>query len=211
MKIMKSVFAGVLFLLLAMAVPAFAQQEEHQEGKPDNPKTEARPAQPDRATPAEKKDEARPAQEPQRQEEERRTQEQQQEHRQQDATRTQEEQKNQQREHSGDMRNDERREQQQTAHRDNDRSGGKQHVRIPDDRFRSNFGREHHFHIESRPVIVEGVPRFQYGGYWFEMAQPWPTDWVYTDDYYIDYVDGDYYMYDPRFPSARILVYVIEL
>ena len=209
MKIMRTVFASALFLLLAMAAPAFAQQEQ-QEEKPENPKTEAKPAPPDRAKPADRKDEARPAQEPQRQPEDRRTQEQ--ENRRQDATRGQQEQEKQQHDRGGEVRNDERREQQQTAHRDNDRSGGgRPHGRIPDDRFHANFGREHHFRIGQRPVIVEGAPRFQYGGYWFELAQPWPTDWVYTDDFYIDYLDGDYYMYDPRFPAVRILVYVIEL
>jgi len=45
------------------------------------------------------------------------------------------------------------------------------HGRIPDDRFRANFGREHVFVI-NRPVIVEGQPRFQYGGYWFGFNQP---------------------------------------
>jgi len=195
MKIMRTVFVAVLFLLLAMAVPAFAQQEQQEESKPENPKTEAKPAQPDRATPAERKDEARPAQKPPRQREEQRTQEP----------------EKQQRER-GEMRNDERHDQQQTTHRDNDRSGGgRPHGRIPDERFRASFGREHHFHIEQRPVIVEGAPRFQYGGYWFEFAQPWPTDWVYTDEFYIDDIDGDYYMYDPRFPGVRILVYVIEM
>src|SRR5712692_6230481 len=47
-------------------------------------------------------------------------------------------------------------------------------VRIPDDKFRAHFGRQHTF-VVNRPVIVEGRPRFQYTGYWFEIVDPWPT------------------------------------
>jgi hypothetical protein len=80
--------------------------------------------------------------------------------------------------------------------------------RIPDDRFRSNFGRDHHFRIGT-PVLVGGYSRFQYGGFWFGFVQPWPTGWYYTDDVYIDYVDGDYYMYNPYYPGARFSISVV--
>lgn len=79
--------------------------------------------------------------------------------------------------------------------------------RIPDDRFRSNFGRGHEFHM-GNPVLVDGYSRFQYGGYWFGFVQPWPADWYYTDNVYIDYVDGGYYMYDPYYPGERIAISV---
>jgi hypothetical protein len=81
------------------------------------------------------------------------------------------------------------------------------HGRIPDDHFRANFGREHVF-IINRPVIVEGQPRFQYGGYWFGFGQPWPVGWAYTDNVYVDYVDGGYYLYNPFHPGIRIIVNV---
>jgi len=80
--------------------------------------------------------------------------------------------------------------------------------RIPDDRFRSNFGREHAFSIGS-PQIVDGYSRFQYGGFWFGFVQEWPSDWYYTDDVYIDYVDGGYYMYDPYYPGVRVEICVV--
>jgi hypothetical protein len=82
------------------------------------------------------------------------------------------------------------------------------HGRIPDDRFRANFGREHVFVI-NRPVIVEGHPRFQYGGYWFGFSQPWPTGWLYTDNVYVDYVDGGYFLYNPFHPGIRVVIVVI--
>ena len=80
--------------------------------------------------------------------------------------------------------------------------------RIPEARFRSNFGREHQFHM-GNPVLVGGYSRFQYGGFWFGFVQPWPTGWYYTDDVYIDYVDGGYYMFDPYYPGARFAISVV--
>ena len=80
--------------------------------------------------------------------------------------------------------------------------------RIPDDRFRSNFGRGHNFRM-GNPVLVGGYSRFQYGGFWFGFVQPWPAGWYYTDDVYIDYVDGGYYMYDPYYPGARFAISVV--
>jgi len=79
--------------------------------------------------------------------------------------------------------------------------------RIPDDRFRANFGHEHVFVI-NQPVIIEGQPRFQYGGYWFGFAQPWPVGWGYGDNVYVDYVDGGYYLYNPVHPGIRIVINV---
>jgi flagellar motor protein MotB len=79
--------------------------------------------------------------------------------------------------------------------------------RIPDDRFRAQFGREHHFN--ARTVIVSGRPQFQYGGYNFELIDAWPADWAYTDDCYIDYIDGDYYLIDLVHPGVRLAVFVV--
>jgi hypothetical protein len=80
--------------------------------------------------------------------------------------------------------------------------------RIPEERFHSNFGREHNFRMQE-PVLVGGYSRFQYGGYWFGFVEPWPADWYYTDDFYIDYVDGGYYMYDPYYPGTRFAISVV--
>ena len=80
--------------------------------------------------------------------------------------------------------------------------------RIPDDRFRSNFGSGHNFRM-GNPVLVGGYSRFQYSGFWFGFVQPWPAGWYYTDDVYIDYVDGGYYMYNPYYPGARFSISVV--
>jgi hypothetical protein len=79
--------------------------------------------------------------------------------------------------------------------------------RIPDARFRSNFGRGHEFRIGS-PSLVGGYSRFQYGGYWFGFVQPWPVGWYYTDDVYVDYINGGYYLCNPYYPGAQIAISV---
>jgi hypothetical protein len=80
--------------------------------------------------------------------------------------------------------------------------------RIPDDRFRASFGSGHNFHM-GNPVLVGGYSRFQYSGFWFGFVEPWPVGWYYTDDVYIDYVDGGYYMYNPYYPGARFSISVV--
>jgi len=78
---------------------------------------------------------------------------------------------------------------------------------IPDDRFRAHFGREHHFN--ARTVIVSGQPQFQYGGYTFELVDAWPAEWAYTDDCYIDFIDGEYFLIDLMHPGVRLAVFVV--
>lgn len=89
--------------------------------------------------------------------------------------------------------------------------GGYRGYRIPDDRFRAHFGRGHWFRVHSAPVIVVGgYPRFQYGGYWFSVVDPWPEywsrAWYETDDVYVDYAGDGYYMYNRRHPGVAIAV-----
>jgi hypothetical protein len=85
-----------------------------------------------------------------------------------------------------------------------DQHGG----RIPDDKFRAHFGRQHTFVI-NRPTIVSGQPRFQYGGYWFNIVDVWPAGWAYTDQCYVDYIDGEYFLFDLAHPGVRIALVVI--
>lgn len=54
-------------------------------------------------------------------------------------------------------------------------------------------------------MIVGGIPRFQYGGYWFDILDPYPyywgDNWYETDDVYVDYVDDGYYLFNRRYPG----------
>jgi hypothetical protein len=78
---------------------------------------------------------------------------------------------------------------------------------IPDEKFRAHFGQSHHFNAKT--VIVQGQPRFEYEGFSFELIDAWPAEWAYTDDCYIDYIDGDYYLIDLFHPGVRIALFVV--
>jgi hypothetical protein len=56
---------------------------------------------------------------------------------------------------------------------------------------------------------TSGQPRFQSGGYWFVIAEPWPVGWAYTDQCYIDYVDGEYFLFDLLHPGVRLAITVV--
>jgi hypothetical protein len=79
---------------------------------------------------------------------------------------------------------------------------------IPDDKFRASFGRQHTFVI-SRPVMVENRPRFQSGGFWFEIVDPWPVAWAFTDECFIEFIDGEYFLFDVLHPGERVVVFVV--
>jgi hypothetical protein len=81
------------------------------------------------------------------------------------------------------------------------------HGRIPDDRFRASFGRGHTFHV-SRSDFAGASRRFQYGGFWFAMANPWPVGWLYTDAVYVDYMNGGYFLCDPIHPGVYLSITV---
>jgi cell division protein FtsN len=78
---------------------------------------------------------------------------------------------------------------------------------IPDDKFKAHFGSGHHFRAQG--VIVQGQPQFQYGGYTFQFVDAWPGGWAYTDDCYIDYIDGEYFLFDLLHPGVRIALFVV--
>lgn len=82
---------------------------------------------------------------------------------------------------------------QQQANRSQPAAG---HGRIPDDRFRASFGHEHTFHV-NRSDFEGGSRRFQYGGFWFTAVDPWPVGWLYTDNVYVDYINGGYFLCNP--------------
>jgi hypothetical protein len=59
-------------------------------------------------------------------------------------------------------------------------------------------------------VYVGGQRRFQYGGYWFGLVDPWPEywsdNWYDDDDVYVDFSGDGYYLYNRRYPRDRIAI-----
>ena len=84
---------------------------------------------------------------------------------------------------------------------------GASHGRIPDDRFRASFGRGHTFHV-NRSDFAGTSRRFQYGGFWFAMVNPWPMEWLYTDNVYVDFMNGGYFLCDPVHPGVYLSITV---
>ena len=101
----------------------------------------------------------------------------------------------------------------EAEHRTWQQRGGYKGYRIPEDRYRGYFGPNHWFRIYRYPVVViGGYPRFQYGGFWFSLVDPWPEywsdDWYDNDDVYVDYSEDGYYLYNRRYPRDRIAITV---
>jgi hypothetical protein len=88
------------------------------------------------------------------------------------------------------------------------RAGNQRGARIPDDKFRSHFGRQHKFAIH-QTTTVQGRPGFQYGGYSFIIVDAWPADWAYTDECYVDYIDGEYFLFDLLHPGVQVALTVV--
>ena len=177
------------------------RQEEPSRDK-DRPGQEPdrKPEPPDRNKQPDRKPQDRPDQDRTRQEQDRTRQEQ-------DRTRQENERRSQE-----PQRKDRNHVEQNQAAREN---GGPHGRRIPEDRFRASFGREHRFHIHREGgrggnIRSGGDQRFQYAGYWFEYTEVWPAGWSYDDDFYIEYIDDDYYLFDEEHPRIRILVFIVE-
>jgi len=194
MRALRFLSLAILLTLVATSISMFAQDEK-QEAKPprqEEPRPEARqdemkpPAQ-DEAKPP-RQDEAKPPKEEKQDKQ------------------VQKEQKQEEKQSRDEMKNnkDNHPMAQQETH---GRPAGKS-AHIPDDKFHSNFGRGHKFVVQ-RTTISGGQSGFVYGGYSFVFVDPWPADWAYTDDCYVDYIDGEYFLFDLLHPGVRIALFVV--
>ena len=180
MKVIGIMSTTALLLLLGATVPAFAQEEHHEEA--------AKPAkQEEQAKPAQHEEQAEPAKQTQ-----------------QAKTEKQQGHSNGGQQHAQRSEAEQQRQRSAPELRLSVRGNG----RVPEERFRASFGHEHVFVI-NEPVIVGGYSRFQYSGFWFGFVDPWPEGWYYTDGVYVDYVDGGYYLYNPYYPETRVSISVV--
>jgi hypothetical protein len=86
------------------------------------------------------------------------------------------------------------------------------HGRISDNDYKAHFGRPHSFTVRQVVTTTRIVPnqtQFVYGGYTFIFLAPWPSEWVLTDDCYIDYVDGEYVLIDVAHPGMQITLEIV--
>jgi hypothetical protein len=194
MKLVGVVSTAVLFLALGVATPAFTQdqrEQEEQKAKPAESEKKGQPAkvakpkgeQQEKNTKPEKKNaqtERNNKQEDKNAQPEKNTRPAENNARQEQQPRTQEARPEKQEQHA---------------------SGG----RIPDDRYKANFGREHSFRVSEGDYRNH---RFQYGGYWFGVSDPWPSNWLYTQNVYVVEIDGVYYLCNPMYPGVNIVLSV---
>jgi len=189
--------AVTAFLFLCFAAFAYSQEpgQEPKEPRQEEPRRdEVAPPRQDEARPPRREDEATP---PRRQDEERPSKPDKR-----DEEKARKEEKQGRDEHG------------QEAHGQADhghaRPAGKS-AHIPDPQFRAHFGQQHRFTVNrviNQTTIVAGQTQFVYSGYTFVILDPWPSEWLFTDDCYIDYVDDDYFLFDVFHPGIRIALFV---
>ncbi len=75
------------------------------------------------------------------------------------------------------------------------------HGRIPDDKFKAHFGQDHRFRVSQADYRNH---RFAYGGYSFGFVDPWPSNWLYTQDVYVVEIDGVYYLCNASYPGVNL-------
>jgi outer membrane biosynthesis protein TonB len=193
LKLIGVISTAVLSLTLGVAAPAYAQQEqrdqqEEQKAKPaQQEEKKAQPAAKQEEKNAQQQDKNTKQEEKNTQQQNKNTKSAERNTQQQDKNAKQEE-KNAQQQHTQQAKPG-----QQAQHA----SGG----RIPDDRFKANFGREHSFHVSQADYSSH---RFRYGGYAFGFIDPWPSNWLYTQDVFVIEINGVYYLCNPMYPGVNI-------
>ena len=181
MKLIGVISTAVLCLTLGAAALVYAQEQHEQQEE-----QKAKPAQQEekRAQPEEKKaQQEKPAKQAEKSA-------------QQQDKNTKQEEKNAQ-EHA----------QQAKPVQQAQRAGGNGGGRIPEDRYRANFGQEHRFRVSQGDYSNR---RFQYGGYWFGFVDPWPSNWLYTQEVFVVEINGVYYLCNPMYPGVNITLSVTE-
>ena len=112
------------------------------------------------------------------------------------------------------------RRQQEPAHEQHGTSAQQQQTRptgksahIPDPKFKANFGKQHTFTVKrviTTTTVVPNQTRFIYSGYTFIFLDPWPGDWLFTDECYVDYVEDEYFLFDVLHPGVRVALFVVR-
>ena len=217
MKVLGLISTTALFLLFGATVPAFAQEDHHDEGaKPAQHEEQAKPAakQEEQAKPA-KQEQAKPEKQqqeakPQKQEQQAKGHEQNQ---QQQAKGQQQQQVNQHQQQVKTQQNEEKSQQhqQQQANGQGQQSQGKyarngQKDREGHEYNESRFGPNHHARFEENGGrYYNGRREYSYGGYWF-YAGAYPA-WFYQHDvYFILGADGLWYAVAYDNPSLTFQV-----
>jgi len=206
MKKIDVLATAILFLLPGAVVPVYAQgheqekqpeQKQQQQAKPAQKQQQAKPAaQPQHA---QKQQQAKPAAQPQHAQKQQQAK---------PAAQAQQGQKQQQAKPAAQPQRAQKQQQAKPAAQRQQASRAQpaaSHGSIPDAKFRASFGRGHTFHV-NRSDFAGGGRRFQYGGYSFNLVEAWPVAWLYTDNVYVDFLNGEYVLVDPVHPGVYLSI-----
>jgi outer membrane biosynthesis protein TonB len=196
-------FLGSMLALAIAGSPLLARQEpqdDKDKPKQEEPKAKPKPDDKDKAKPkqepqAKPDDKAKPKQEPQPKPDEKQQQKTDKERQKQDERQQPEANRPAQPRQNAP---------QAAPDREQAQGGHGRGQRIPEERYRAAFGKEHRFHVR------HAERRFQYGGYWFEVVQPWPAAWVADDDCYLEEDGDEYFLVDLVHPDLRVEVIVVQ-
>jgi hypothetical protein len=180
MKLVGAISTAVLSFTLGVGIPAYAQQEQHDQQE----ENKSKPA-------GEKEKKAQPGKQ-----EEKNAHQQDKNNKQEEKSAQQQDRNNKQVE-----KNTQQHHAQPVEHARNNGGG-----RIPDDRYRANFGQGHRFRVSQGDYSNR---RFQYGGYSFGFVDAWPSNWLYTQDVFVIEIDGVYYLCNASYPGVNITLNVI--
>jgi len=199
MKLVGVISTAVLSLTLGGAAPVYAQQEQHdqQEEQKEKPAQEKeKKAQPEKPAKPEEKN---------AQQQDKNSKPQEKNAQRQDKNSKPEEKNAQQQDKNSkpEEKNAEQRTPEAKPGQQEQRAGGN---RIPDDRFKANFGREHSFRVSQGDYNNH---RFEYGGYAFGFVGAWPSNWLYTQDVFVVDIGGVYYLCNPMYPGVNIALSVV--
>ncbi len=185
MKLVGVISTAVLSLTLGAAAPVFAQQDQHdpQEEQKVQPAQDEKKAQPDKSVKPEEKSAELPEKN------------------------AKPEERNAQQDNNSKPEEKNAKQQQMEAKPGEpaQRASGNSNGRIPDDRYKANFGSGHTFHVNQSDYNNHS---FQYGGYSFGFVGEWPSNWLYTQNVYVIDIDGVYYLCNPVYPGVNIALSV---
>jgi len=186
MKLAAVIGTAVLSLALGVAAPAFAQeQHDQQDEQKAQPAQDEKKAQPEKAT----KQEEKPAAQPEKN--------------------AKPEEKNAQQEKNAKPEEQNAKQEDKNAKPAEKNAQQEQHAagnrggQIPADKFKANFGQQHSFRVTQTDYSNR---RFQYGGYSFGFVDPWPSNWLYTQNVYVIEIDGVYYLCNASFPGVNLVL-----
>ena len=210
MKAIGIISTAALSLLLGVAAPTYAQQDQQdqkqeQKDKPAEKKTPEDKSAKTAAKTATQQDKNAKQEEKNAQQQDKNNQQEQRNAKQQDTNNKQEEKNAQQQDRN--TKQEEKSAQQQDKNNQQEQKNAQQAQRnsgrrIPAERYQANFGREHSFRVSEGDYSRDR--RFQYGGYSFGFVDAWPSNWLYSQDVFVVEIDGVYYLCNAMYPGVNI-------